>query len=94
MSGDRKRLIFIFIFHNAWNGVARRQEILQRRLQPVACRIKCKIYSGNPAIERLSVKSAVLKIKVKYYGLSIFTNVGRNEDVAILGGGFIRISLM
>ncbi len=34
--------------------------------------------------------AAVLKINGKYYGLSILTNTGSNEDVAILGGGLIR----
>jgi hypothetical protein len=34
--------------------------------------------------------AAVLKINDKYYGLSILTNTGSDEDVAILGGGLIR----
>ncbi len=34
--------------------------------------------------------AAVLKINGKYYGLSILTNTGSNEDVAILGGGLMR----
>jgi hypothetical protein len=34
--------------------------------------------------------AAVLKIDDRYYGLSIFTNTGSNEDVAILGGGLMR----
>ena len=33
---------------------------------------------------------AILQIKDKYYGLSILSNTGRNEDVAVLGGGLIR----
>ena len=33
---------------------------------------------------------AILKVNDKYYGLSILSNTGRNEDVAILGGGLIR----
>ncbi|MDJ0890637.1 MAG: serine hydrolase [Gammaproteobacteria bacterium] len=33
---------------------------------------------------------AVMKIDDKYYGLSILSNTGRNEDVAVLGGGLIR----
>ena len=34
--------------------------------------------------------AAILIINDKYYGLSILTNMGSNEDVAILGGGLIR----
>ncbi len=34
--------------------------------------------------------AAILKIKDRYYGLSILSNTGRNEDVAVLGGGLIR----
>ena len=34
--------------------------------------------------------AAVLSIKDKHYGLSILTNTGRNEDVAVLGGGLMR----
>ncbi len=34
--------------------------------------------------------AAVLTINNKYYGLSILTNTGSDEDVAILGGGLIR----
>ncbi len=34
--------------------------------------------------------AAVLRIRDKYYGLSILTNTGSTEDVAILGGGLIR----
>ena len=32
----------------------------------------------------------ILRIKDKYYGLSILSNTGNDEDVAILGGGLIR----
>jgi len=32
----------------------------------------------------------MLNINGNYYGLSIFCNTGRDEDVAILGGGLIR----
>jgi beta-lactamase class A len=34
--------------------------------------------------------AAILKINHTYYGLSILTNTGSSEDVAILGGGLIR----
>lgn len=34
--------------------------------------------------------AAVVKINDKYYGISILTNTGSDEDVAILGGGLIR----
>ena len=33
---------------------------------------------------------SILKIEDKYYGLSILSNTGSSEDVAILGGGLIR----
>ncbi len=32
----------------------------------------------------------MLNINGKYYGLSVFSNTGRDEDVAILGGGLMR----
>ena len=34
--------------------------------------------------------AAILRIEDTYYGLSILSNTGRNEDVAILGGGLMR----
>ena len=34
--------------------------------------------------------AAVLQIGDRYYGLSILTNTGSDEDVAVLGGGLIR----
>ena len=33
---------------------------------------------------------AILKIKDKYYGISILSNTGSNSDVAVLGGGLMR----
>jgi len=33
---------------------------------------------------------AVLNVNGKYYGLSVFSNTGRDEDVAIMGGGLMR----
>ena len=55
-------------------------------------------YSGpneSPdTIKHLNIRArnhaAVLPIKDKYYGISILTKTGRNEDVAVLGGELIR----
>lgn len=53
-----------------------------RRWQKVWCSTKHTVKARNHA--------AVLKIDNTYYVLSMLTNTGSNEDVAILGGGLLR----
>jgi beta-lactamase class A len=59
---------------------------------------KTGTYHG-PNESRVTIKHAVIKarnhitvfnINDRHYGLSIFCNSGRDEDVAVLGGGLIR----
>ena len=59
---------------------------------------KTGTYHGpNESPETIQLKTlkarnhvVMLNINGNYYGLSIFCNTGRDEDVAILGGGLIR----
>lgn len=49
-------------------------------------------------IELNSIKArnhvTILRVNDKYYGLSILSNTGKDEDVAVLGGGLIREFLL
>jgi len=59
---------------------------------------KTGTYQGpNESPETIQLKTlkarnhvVMLNVNGRYYGLSIFCNTGRNEDVAILGGGLMR----
>lgn len=59
---------------------------------------KTGTYHGpNESPETIQLKTlkarnhvVVLNVNGKYYGLSVFSNTGRDEDVAILGGGLMR----
>jgi len=47
---------------------------------------------GTIKLSSLKTRNHVVALNVngRYYGLSVFCNTGRNEDVAILGGGLMR----
>ena len=47
---------------------------------------------GTIHLKTLKTRNHVVALNVngRYYGLSVFCNTGRNEDVAILGGGLMR----